>query len=57
MEDKVQVFRQSLVTATGIVLGFILNFETTFVKTDNSGSDFTSYFIGICVLIGIISLK
>ena len=26
MEDKIQAFRQPMVTATGIILGFMLNF-------------------------------
>lgn len=56
MEDKIQAFRQPLVTATGIILGFILNFAATFVKTDSSLSDRASYIIGICILIGIICL-
>lgn len=56
MEDKIQAFRQPLVTATGIILGFILNFASTFVKTDSSTSDRLAYLIGICILIGIICL-
>jgi hypothetical protein len=39
MEDKIQAFRQPLVTATGIILGFILNFASSFVKTDSGISD------------------
>ena len=46
MEDKIQAFRQPLVTATGIILGFILNFASSFVKSESSVSDFTSYVIG-----------
>lgn len=56
MEDKLQAFRQPLITATGIILGFILNFASTFVKTDSPLTDFTAYLIGICILTGIISL-
>lgn len=56
MEDKIQAFRQPLVTATGIILGFILNFAATFVKADNAHSDTLAYMIGISVLIGIICL-
>lgn len=56
MEDKIQSFRQPLVTATGIILGFILNFASTFVKSDSVLSDFFSYIVGICILIGIICL-
>lgn len=56
MEDKIQAYRQPLVTATGIILGFILNFASSFVKTDNSLSDMIAYITGICILTGIICL-
>lgn len=56
MEDKIQSYRQPLVTATGIILGFILNFASSFVKSDSDLSDFIAYFIGICILTGIICL-
>ncbi len=54
-EDKIQGFRQPMVTATGIILGFILNFAASFVKT-GSTSDFLDYTILIFVLLGIVSL-
>ncbi len=56
MEDKIQAFRQPMVTATGIILGFILSFATSFVKTDNHYSDLLAYIIWFCILIGIGSL-
>ena len=56
MDDKIQAFRQPLVTATGIILGFLLNFASMFVKTENQLSDLVAYSIGISVLIGIICL-
>jgi len=56
MEDKIQAFRQPFVTATGIILGFILNFASSFVKSDSPISEITGYLIGICILIGIIFL-
>lgn len=56
MEDKIQAFRQPLVTATGIILGFILNFASSFVKSESILSDFIAYMIGICILTGIICL-
>lgn len=56
MEDKIQAYRQPLVTATGIILGFILSFASAFVKTDSDLSDLISYVIGICILVGIICL-
>ena len=56
MEDKIQSYRQPLVTATGIILGFILNFASSFVKADSGISDFLSYTIAISILFGIIAL-
>lgn len=56
MEDKIQAYRQPLVTATGIILGFILNFASTFVKSESKLSSFLDYIIGICILLGIICL-
>jgi hypothetical protein len=56
MDDKIMPFRQPLVTATGIILGFLLNFAATFVKADSASTDIMAYVTGICVLMGIISL-
>ncbi len=56
MEDKIQAYRQPLVTATGIILGFILNFSSSFVKSGSTISGILDYIIGICILVGIIFL-
>ena len=56
MEDKIQAFRQPLVTATGIILGFILNFASSFVKTESELNEIFAYIIGISLLAGIICL-
>ncbi len=56
MEDKIQVYRQPLVTATGIILGFILNFATGFVKADSPLKESLACIVAICLLIGIINL-
>lgn len=56
MEDKIQAYRQPMVTATGIILGFILNFASTFVKTESNLSEILAYIIGINLLIGILCL-
>jgi len=56
MEDKIQTYRQPLVTATGLILGFLLNYNSAFAKNDNNLSDLFSYIVGICILIGIICL-
>jgi len=56
MDDKVQPFRQPLITATGIILGFILNFATSWVKAETSLSDRGAYLVGATMLIGIACL-
>lgn len=44
-----------MVTATGIILGFILNFTSEFVKTDTK-DNYTAYVVGICLLTGVVFL-
>jgi multisubunit Na+/H+ antiporter MnhB subunit len=56
MEDKIQAFRQPMVTATGIILGFMLNFALNWVRVDSPLGDGLAYFVGLCVLAGAISL-
>ncbi len=56
MEDKIQAYRQPLVTATGIILGFILNFAANWVKADSQLSETMAYFVGLCVLVGTTCL-
>ncbi len=48
-------FRQPLVTASGIILGFVLNFATDLVKRDKKG-DLIAISILIATMIGIIML-
>lgn len=56
MEDKLQAFRQPIVTATGILLGFVLNFAAGWVKADMAIGDAMAYIVGGSVLIGIVLL-
>jgi heme/copper-type cytochrome/quinol oxidase subunit 4 len=56
MEDKIQAFRQPMVTATGIMLGFILNFAALWVKADSHLSDALAYLVGLCIVAGVICL-
>jgi Na+/melibiose symporter-like transporter len=53
MEDKIQPFRQPIVTGGGILLGFILNFASEFVKSDTR-NDSWAILIGIFILTGVI---
>ncbi|MBX3242667.1 MAG: hypothetical protein KIT80_03905 [Chitinophagaceae bacterium] len=54
-KDQLFNFRQPLVTAAGIILGFVLNFATELVKRDRK-SDVIAWFILIFTLIGITLL-
>ena len=56
MEDKIQAFRQPLVTATGIILGFMLSFTASWVKSDSPLTDGLAYFAAACLVAGTISL-
>ncbi len=53
--DELFNFRQPLVTAAGIILGFVLNFTTSLVKRDNK-SDIIALLILLFTLIGICFL-
>ena len=56
MEDKTTAYRNAMITATGIILGFLLNFETTWVKSETPLNDIGAIFVGVCLLLGTISL-
>lgn len=51
MSDKLQPYRQPLVTATGILLGFLLNFSISWVNTPSKIDDFRDF----VSLIGLVS--
>lgn len=51
-KDPLFNFRQPLVTAGGIILGFVLNFATSLVKRNNR-SDVLALLILVFTLIGI----
>ena len=53
--DQIYNYRQPMVTASGIILGFVLNFATELVKRD-SASNLISILIILFVLLGIIFL-
>lgn len=54
-KDQLFNFRQPLVTAAGIILGFVLNFATELVKRENK-SDVLALLILLFTLIGITLL-
>lgn len=51
-KDQLFNFRQPLVTAAGIILGFVLNFATDLVKRDRK-NDLLALLILLSTLIGI----
>lgn len=51
-DDHLFNFRQPLVTASGIILGFVLNFATDLVKRERK-SDLVAWMILLFTLIGI----
>lgn len=54
--DRLQVYRQPLVTASGIILGFVLNFASAFVKSDGGVSETLAYLVMICLVVGVVCL-
>ncbi len=55
-EDPLQARRQPVVTATGIILGFVLNFGSTWVKSDSAVGEGVAYLVAVLILVGLTSL-
>lgn len=57
-DDRITHLRAPMVTANGIILGFLLNYMATWVRGDADyvGSEWKSYLIGMCVLTGTVSM-
>ena len=56
MEDKIQFYRAPLVTVTGILLGFVLNFSSNWVTRAFSTDNFREVIIGIGLFVCITLL-
>ena len=56
LEDKVAPFRQPVITATGILLGFILNLASTWVRNESPMAEWLAYVTAACIFIGVIFL-
>ncbi len=52
MSDKVQAYRGPLVTANGIILGFVLNFANIWTKQETPLGDGLAYLVLFCLIIG-----
>lgn len=60
MDDNIQNYRSSLVTAIGIILGFVLGFTANWATQPVTETDWSDYIIGVglmtSVLLQIIAL-
>jgi uncharacterized membrane protein YjfL (UPF0719 family) len=56
MDDKIQGYRQPMVTATGIILGFVLNFASSWVRTDSALPEVLAFVVFGLILIGMVCL-
>lgn len=56
MGDPLSSYRQPMVTATGLLLGFTLGFAATWVQTDNPFGTIQALLVGSCVLAGTIAM-
>jgi hypothetical protein len=56
MDDNIQNYRSSLVTAIGIILGFVLGFTATWATQPVSETDWSDYIIGLSLL-GSVALQ
>jgi NhaP-type Na+/H+ or K+/H+ antiporter len=54
MDDNIQNYRSSMVTAIGIILGFVLGFTATWATQPVTESDWSDYIIGIGLLTSVV---
>jgi hypothetical protein len=53
LEDKIAAFRQPMVTSTGIILGFVLNFASTLVREETPINEWLAWMVSVAVAIGV----
>ena len=53
LEDKIAAFRQPMVTSTGIILGFVLNFASTLVREETPINEWIAWMVAVAVAIGV----
>jgi uncharacterized membrane protein YjfL (UPF0719 family) len=60
MDNKIHAYRQPMVTTTGILLGFVLNFATSWITKGFKTNSLKEFIIGIglctCILLLMIVL-
>lgn len=54
MDDNIQHYRSSLVTAIGIILGFVLGFTANWATQPVQETDWADYVIGLGLLISVV---
>lgn len=54
--DPLQARRQPLVTATGIILGFVLNFASGWVRADTTVGERLAWAIALLITAGVVCL-
>ena len=56
MDNNIQFYRQPMVTATGIILGFVLAFAGKWATEPATTTDVSDYFVGTGMIVGIVLL-
>ncbi|MBL0146706.1 MAG: hypothetical protein IPP48_14190 [Chitinophagaceae bacterium] len=54
MDEEIKNYRSSLVTAIGIILGFVLGFAATWATQPVAQTDWSDYVIGLGLLISVV---
>ena len=54
--DRLQPYRQPMVTGTGIILGFLFNFAGNFVKADSGTPEAIAWLVFALLIIGVLCL-
>jgi uncharacterized membrane protein len=56
MDENIQNYRQPMVTAIGIILGFVLGFTGKWATDPVTATDFADYIVSIGLLLSIVLL-
>ncbi len=54
MDEEIKNYRSSLVTAIGIILGFVLGFSATWATQPVTETDWSDYIIGLGLLVSVV---
>ncbi len=56
LSDPLATFRQPMITAASLVLGFTLGFASQWVASPNPLGPWADYLVGLCILVGTCCL-